>query len=71
MMNYCQCPESGELVYRCGFGPASRKSPIGICRFAVDRCPILLSWCDYYACGFCMNLHAQQNADDIRRKKGK
>jgi hypothetical protein len=62
-MNYCQIPEEGELLYRCGWELG--RSPIGNCRFALP-CPVFVSRCIFRADGYCTSSRAQEDAEERR-----
>jgi len=69
MKNYCQHPDNGQLLYRCGLEDTS---PIGLCQFA-ERDTICPSLCEHYAMGCCLNKEAQIDSDmsSQRRSYGK
>lgn len=66
MNNYCQLPELGEVLYRCGWTAAA--SPIGVCQFAVS-CPVYQSQCTHRAGGYCISSRAQAAADTAAERR--
>jgi len=66
MMNYCQAPESGQYLYRCGW--EGDTSPIGKCHFSVS-CPFYHSQCTHSAEGYCLSGRAQNNADQAAQER--